>query len=437
MAWGRKKSGGRKEPLFGLPAALADLRLSPEDRIPAAADDDKPKKSVPKHKPEEDDDEPPPRERKPRAAKSGAKRRAKSRGRFRFGRLVYWGAVLGLWAGIAIIGVVVWVGAHLPAIQSLEIPKRPPTIQIVGLDGSLLASRGEMAGTNVALKDLPPYLPEAVIAIEDRRFYYHFGIDPIGLARAVVANLRAGGVVEGGSTLTQQLAKNLFLTPERTFERKIQEVILSVWLEASASQERRSSSSTSTASISAPAPMASMPPRTAISASRRGTSPLPRPRRIAGLAQGAGALSPLLDPDAAEARAQVVLAAMREVGYHRRPRGEPRHVAADPPGPRRRRRQRPLRRRLDRRGARDLSAIDQDIVVETTIDPSCRARRRPPPRSTRWRQVRRQPGRVCGDGRRAAPSRRWSAGATMPTARSTAPSTATASPARPSSRSST
>ena len=179
MAWGRKKSGGRKEPLFGLPAALADLRLSPEDRIPAAVDDDKPKKSVPKRKPDEDDDEPPPpRERKPRAARGGAKRRAKSRGRFRFGRLVYWGAVLGLWAAIAIIGVVVWVGAHLPAIQSLEIPKRPPTIQIVGVDGSLLASRGEMAGTNVALKDLPPYLPKAFIAIEDRRFYSHYGVDP-------------------------------------------------------------------------------------------------------------------------------------------------------------------------------------------------------------------------------------------------------------------
>ena len=117
MAWGRKKSGGRKEPLFGLPAALADLRLSPEDRIPAAVDDDKPKKSVPKHKPDEDD-EAPPRERKPRAAKSGAKRRAKSRGRFRFSRLVYWGAVFGLWAAIAIVGVVIWVGAHLPAIQS-------------------------------------------------------------------------------------------------------------------------------------------------------------------------------------------------------------------------------------------------------------------------------------------------------------------------------
>ena len=131
---------------------------------------------MPKRKPDDDDDPPP--ERKSRGTRSGAKRRGKSRGRFRIGRLFYWGAVLGLWAAIAIVGLVVWVGAHLPAIHSLEVPKRPPTIQIVGLDGSVLATRGEMAGSNVALKDLPPYLPKAFIAIEDRRFYSHYGVDP-------------------------------------------------------------------------------------------------------------------------------------------------------------------------------------------------------------------------------------------------------------------
>ena len=89
---------------------------------------------------DDDDDPPPPPERKARVSKSGSKRRSKSGGRSRIGRLFYWTAVLGLWAAIAIVGVVIWVGAHLPAIQSLEIPKRPPTIQIVGLDGSVLAS---------------------------------------------------------------------------------------------------------------------------------------------------------------------------------------------------------------------------------------------------------------------------------------------------------
>src|SRR4051794_30310259 len=161
-----KKKGGRKEPLFGLPAALADLRLTAADRIPNA--EDKPKKSAkssPKRKAEDSGDEPP-RERKPPASRSGAKRRSKSGG-FSLGRLVYWGAVLGLWGVIAVIGVVIYVGAHLPPIQSLEIPNRPPTTQIVGIDGSMLAQRGEMAGANVALNDLPPYLPKAFIAIED------------------------------------------------------------------------------------------------------------------------------------------------------------------------------------------------------------------------------------------------------------------------------
>ena len=88
-----------------------------------------------------------------------------------------------------------------------------------------------MAGTNVALKDLPPYLPKAFIAIEDRRFYSHYGVDPVGIARAAVANVMHRGVSQGGSTLTQQLAKNLFLTQERTMARKLQEVELALWLE--------------------------------------------------------------------------------------------------------------------------------------------------------------------------------------------------------------
>src|SRR5205085_4441716 len=191
MAWGRKKSGGRREPMFGLAASLSELRLGPQDRVAVA--DDKPKGKASKAKTREPDRDPP-RERKPRR---GSKRKS-ARARGAVYRLFYWGAVVGLWAGIAVVGVVVWVGAHLPAIQSLEIPKRPPTIQITGLDGSLLAVRGEMAGANVALKDLPPYLPKAFIAIEDRRFYSHVGIDPLGIARAAIATLMHSGVSQGG-----------------------------------------------------------------------------------------------------------------------------------------------------------------------------------------------------------------------------------------------
>jgi penicillin-binding protein 1A len=228
MAWGRKKTNGRREPLFGLAASLSELRLGPQDRVTIADDKPKAKTSKPKAR---DPDKDPPRERKPGASRGNSKRKSRSRARGGISRLFYWGAVLGLWAGIAVVGAVVWAGAHLPAIQSLEIPKRPPTIQIVGLDGSVLATRGEMAGSNVSLKDLPPYLPKAFIAIEDRRFYSHYGVDPLGIARAAVANVLHRGVSQGGSTLTQQLAKNLFLTQERTMQRKLQEVELALWLE--------------------------------------------------------------------------------------------------------------------------------------------------------------------------------------------------------------
>src|SRR5580704_13055441 len=146
MAWGRKKSGGRREPQFGLAASLASLRLSPQDRV--SGDDAPPKKSSTKRRDVESEDEAP-RARQPRASR-GSKRKSRGRARGGLFRLFYWGAVLGLWAGIAVVGVIVYVGAHLPAIQALEIPKRPPTIQITGADGSVLATRGEMAGANVA-----------------------------------------------------------------------------------------------------------------------------------------------------------------------------------------------------------------------------------------------------------------------------------------------
>ena len=139
--------------------------------------------------------------------------------------------MLGLWLVIGGVGVIAWTGAHLPPIQSLEIPKRPPSIQIVDVAGRALATRGDIGGAVLPLKELPSYVPQAFIAIEDRRFYEHYGVDPFGIARALIANILHRGVAQGGSTITQQLAKNLFLTQERTIHRKLQEVLLALWLE--------------------------------------------------------------------------------------------------------------------------------------------------------------------------------------------------------------
>lgn len=152
-------------------------------------------------------------------------------------RVSYWVFVAGLWALIALMGVLAWHAAQLPPIDQLSIPKRPPNIAIMDADGAPLANRGGSGGPAVKLADLPAYVPQAFIAIEDRRFYDHFGLDVLGLARAIARNLTGSGSLQGGSTLTQQLAKNLFLTQERTLSRKAQEAILALWLERNYSKE--------------------------------------------------------------------------------------------------------------------------------------------------------------------------------------------------------
>ncbi|HLG84950.1 MAG TPA: penicillin-binding protein 1A [Bradyrhizobium sp.] len=310
MAWGRKKSGVRKEPQFGLGASLAAIRLSPEDRIPSPAA--KTKKASPKRKQEEPDDEEPPRERK-QASTVSNKRRGKTRG-LTLSRLVYWGVVCGLWVGIALIGAVIWAGAHLPPIQSLEIPKRPPTIEIVGLDGSVLAQRGEMAGANVALKDLPPYLPKAFIAIEDRRFYSHFGVDPVGILRAAVANLLHRGVSQGGSTLTQQLAKNLFLTQERTMLRKLQEAELALWLERKYSKTDILELYLNRVYFGSGAYGVEAASQRYFGKSAKNVT-IGEAAMLAGLVKSPSRLAPNRNPEGAEARAKTVLAAMAEAKF--------------------------------------------------------------------------------------------------------------------------
>jgi penicillin-binding protein 1A len=309
MAWAKKKSGGRREPQFGLAASLAELRLGPKDR--ATAEDAAPRKKRSAAAAADDDA---PRERKPRAAGDGGKRRSKTRPRGGLYRLFYWGAVLGLWGAIALVGVIVWAGAHLPPIQSLESPKRPPTIQIVGFDGSVLATRGEMAGANIALKELPPYLPKAFIAIEDRRFYSHYGVDPLGIARAAVANILHRGVSQGGSTLTQQLAKNLFLTQERTLQRKLQEAELALWLERKHSKAEILELYLNRVYFGSGAYGVEAAAQRYFGKSAKDVT-LPEAAMLAGLVKSPSRLAPNRNPEGAEKRAQTVLTAMAESGF--------------------------------------------------------------------------------------------------------------------------
>ena len=104
-------------------------------------------------------------------------------------------------------------------------------------DGTVLSEQGAFFGDQVRVSELPDYVPNALIAIEDHRFRSHYGVDPMSLMRAAYENFTAGRVVQGGSTITQQLAKNLFLKPERTYSRKAQELVLALWLETKFSKD--------------------------------------------------------------------------------------------------------------------------------------------------------------------------------------------------------
>src|ERR1700759_1778179 len=146
-----------------------------------------------------------------------------------------WPYVLALlFAGGAIGGGVLlshWI-SELPATRGLLAKGPSHDITILDAQGKLIARRGLTQGTMVDVANLPSYVPNAFISIEDRRFRDHIGLDPIGLGRAAFENTAAGHVMQGGSTLTQQLAKNLFLDPKRTFNRKAQEAFLALYLES-------------------------------------------------------------------------------------------------------------------------------------------------------------------------------------------------------------
>jgi penicillin-binding protein 1A len=139
--------------------------------------------------------------------------------------LGFWGAIVG-----ALAFSYIWFS--LDSRGLLKIPEREPGIMMLASNGSVLSEQGAFFGDAVRIADLPDYVPNAVVAIEDRRFRSHYGVDPIGFARAMLRNVLAGHMVQGGSTLTQQLAKNLFLSAEKTFTRKAQEAVLAIWLES-------------------------------------------------------------------------------------------------------------------------------------------------------------------------------------------------------------
>lgn len=222
-----------------------------------------------------------------------------------------------LWAGIAAGVVVAYYAFTLPPItEAGGGSDRAPTIALVTTDGTTIATRGRLQGPPIKISDLPPYVPAAVIATEDRRFYDHFGIDVWGILRAALVNIQAGDIVQGGSTITQQVAKNVFLSSERTMGRKIQEVLLALWLEHRYSKNQilaiylnRVYFGAGTYGIEAAAQR--------YFGKRARELTLSEATVLAGLLKAPSRYSPTNDPEAAQQRAVLVLRNMVEAGYLR------------------------------------------------------------------------------------------------------------------------
>ena len=145
-------------------------------------------------------------------------------------RLIKWLFLIFIWLVLFLSIAVTWSLLNLPETESIQI-SRQPSITFLDKEGRIIASYGDIYGQSIQYENLPKNLVNAVIVTEDKRFFFHPGIDIKGIVRAAIVNLKAGRIVQGGSTITQQLAKNLFLTPERSFTRKLHELILSFWLE--------------------------------------------------------------------------------------------------------------------------------------------------------------------------------------------------------------
>ena len=141
--------------------------------------------------------------------------------------LLKWSFILLIWCAFFGGCAVLWYSYDLPDITKLQTTERRPSLTILAKDGTKLATYGDLHSQMVDIKTLPPHVIQAFLAIEDHRFFSHFGVDLLGLMRAVWVNYRAGHVVQGGSTITQQLAKNflqsqgLYGINDRSFRRRL------------------------------------------------------------------------------------------------------------------------------------------------------------------------------------------------------------------------
>jgi penicillin-binding protein 1A len=217
-----------------------------------------------------------------------------------------------IWLVIFLVAFLALFAYGLPDTSKLYDVHRQPSISYLDRSGALVAVRGSQFAPPVNLDQLPPYVPAAFVAIEDRRFYHHFGFDPIGMARMVVVDFSRRRYAQGASTITQQLARNLFLSPDQTIRRKVQELILAVWLETKFSKKEilalylnRVYFGAGAYGIEAAAQRYFNKPASQLTV---GEAAL-----LAGLMKGPSRYSPLSDTARAERRATVVLDQMVQI----------------------------------------------------------------------------------------------------------------------------
>ncbi len=303
-----------------------------------------------------------------RSLKRHGRTRAQARGSL-LGRFFRWAVTAAIWAVVAVLAVVAYYSLSLPDVSSATALTRRPGVTLVSADGQTFASYGDLYYDAVPLKEMPPYLYKAVLATEDRRFFEHFGIDPLGILRALIDDLRSGKIRQGGSTITQQLAKNLFLTPERTIKRKAQEVLLALWLEHKFTKEQILTLYLNRVYLGAGCYGVEAAARKYFGKSARNLS-LYEAAVIAGLLKAPSKFNPAANPDLTAERAEQVLQNMVEAGFltpekakaasAAREELKPASVAA-------------WRGRYFADWAMDqvrdlLGYIDRDIVVKTTLD---------------------------------------------------------------------
>ena len=228
-------------------------------------------------------------------------------------RIARWLLIATIWAVLAGGAVLVWFARDLPRPEAALDSARRPGLTLEDRAGHPFATFGDVVGDPLRLSDMPPWLPQAATAIEDRRFWSHPGIDVLGMARAMWVNLRAGQLRQGGSTITQQVAKNLFLTNARTLRRKVQELMLTFWLEHHFTKREileiwlnRVYLGSGTWGVDAAA-------RMYFGVSARHLA-LWQCAVLAGIPRAPSRLNPRADPAAAAARGREVLTAMAETG---------------------------------------------------------------------------------------------------------------------------